>query len=74
MDAIDRQLQHQPTVETRNRKLMRPNVFAQWELRVRDLRVYYRVDEDPERVVCILGIGVKIRDRVWFGEKEGDFS
>ena len=34
MDAIDEQLTHQPDVETRNRKPMRPNPIAPWELRV----------------------------------------
>ena len=74
LDAIARHLRHQPTVETRNRKRMCPNVFAQWELRVRSLRVYYNVHEEAEPVVAIEGIGVKIRDRVWFGEKEADFK
>src|SRR5262245_17065861 len=33
-DTVDRQLAHQPTVETRNRKPMRPNPVAPWELRI----------------------------------------
>jgi hypothetical protein len=52
---------------------MRPNVFAQWELRVRNLRVYYKVYDDPEPVVCIRAVGVKVRDRVWVGGKEAEF-
>jgi mRNA-degrading endonuclease RelE of RelBE toxin-antitoxin system len=39
LDAVDRQLAHQPTNETRNRKPMRPNPLAPWELRIGDLRV-----------------------------------
>src|SRR5437016_11411299 len=74
LNAIGAQLRHQPRVETRNRKLMRPNIFAQWELRVRNLRVYYNVHEETEPVVVIEGIGVKIRDRVWLGGKEADFQ
>jgi mRNA-degrading endonuclease RelE of RelBE toxin-antitoxin system len=74
LPTIGAQLAHQPTVETRNRKKMRPNTFVDWELRVRDLRVYYVVQEDPEPVVTIRGIGTKVRDRVWLGGEEVDFS
>lgn len=45
MDAIPRQLAYQPSVETRNRKRMRPNPVASFELRVGQLRVLY----DPGR-------------------------
>ena len=31
---------HQPAVEMRNRKPMRPNPVAPWELRIGNLRVY----------------------------------
>src|SRR5215470_2233215 len=41
LDTVDEQLVHQPTLETRNRKPMRPNPVAPWELRIGDLRVYY---------------------------------
>jgi mRNA-degrading endonuclease RelE of RelBE toxin-antitoxin system len=41
LDAVDKQLKYQPTVETRNRKPMRPNPIAPWELRIGNLRVYY---------------------------------
>ena len=40
LDSVEEQLTQQPEVETRNRKPMRPNLFARWELRVRNLRVY----------------------------------
>jgi hypothetical protein len=48
LDTVLKQLQHQPTVETRNRKFMEPNPVAPWELRIRNLRVYYRVVEATE--------------------------
>jgi mRNA-degrading endonuclease RelE of RelBE toxin-antitoxin system len=60
-DAIEAQLEHQPTVETRNRKQLRPNPAAGWELRVGDFRSLYNVDE-PSRVVEIVAIGVKVGD------------
>jgi hypothetical protein len=40
IEAIEDQLSHEPLVETRNRKLLRPNPVATWELRVQALRVF----------------------------------
>jgi mRNA interferase RelE/StbE len=60
-------LTHQPTVQTRNRKPLRSNLLAPWELRVGDLRVYYTVVEGPEPVVAVQAIGVKRRNRVYIG-------
>ena len=34
LDGTDTQLKHEPTVETRNRKRLRPNDLAEWELRL----------------------------------------
>ena len=39
LDAVGIQLVHQPTLETKNCKPMRPNPVAPWELRVGELRV-----------------------------------
>ncbi|MBI3324054.1 MAG: hypothetical protein HYZ92_02125 [Candidatus Omnitrophica bacterium] len=64
-DAVNAQFAHQPTVETKNRKSMRVNPVAPWELRIGDLRVYYRVQEEPEQLVQVLAVGVKQRNRVW---------
>jgi mRNA-degrading endonuclease RelE of RelBE toxin-antitoxin system len=69
-DAVDRQLAQQPTVETRNRKPMRPNPVAPWELRIGALRVYYDVAEEPERRVSIRAIGLKRGNRVRIGDQE----
>ena len=69
LDAVDAQLAHQPTVETRNRRPMRPNPVAPWELRVGGLRIYYEVEEEPEPVVCVLAVGVKERNRVRIGKE-----
>jgi hypothetical protein len=46
LDSIERQLVHEPLVETRNRKQLRPNPVAPWELRIGDLRVFYEVGSD----------------------------
>lgn len=68
LDSVDEQLQYQPTVETRNRKPMRPNPIAPWELRIGDLRVYYEVDV-AESFVRVLAVGVKQRNVVRIGRE-----
>lgn len=63
-DEIDRQLVHQPTTITRNRKPLPglaptfENVPLVWELRVGDYRVFYDVDE-TEHVVRIRAVRFK---------------
>ena len=44
-DGIEKQLAHEPLRETRNRKPLRPNPIAPWELRLGSLRVFYDVSE-----------------------------
>lgn len=69
-DGVDEQLTHQPNVETRNRKPMRPNPVAPWELRLGELRIYYDIEEESRQVVTILAIGVKERSRILIGGEE----
>jgi len=69
LDTVDRQLTHQPMVETQNRKPMRPNPVAPWELRIGNLRVYYDVGDEPEAVVYVRAVGVKRRNRVRIGKE-----
>lgn len=72
VDAIEEQLQHQPGVETRRRKKLRPNEFAGWELRVGEVRVLYDIEEEADEaesaeqtgVVVVLAIGIKDGDRL----------
>ena len=44
LNTVDKQLSFQPTVRTKNRKPLRPNLLAPWELRIDTLRVYYSVE------------------------------
>jgi mRNA-degrading endonuclease RelE of RelBE toxin-antitoxin system len=67
LDAVDRQLLDQPNVETRNRKPMRPNPVAPWELRIGNLRVYYELKDEPEFIVTVLAVGIKERNQVRIG-------
>jgi mRNA-degrading endonuclease RelE of RelBE toxin-antitoxin system len=51
-----------PTVPTRNRRQLRPNPLATWELRVQAFRVLYNVDEDIV-TVFIVAVAVKAGHR-----------
>ncbi len=70
LDTVPRQLGHEPTVRTRNRKPMKTNLLAPWELRIGHLRVYFDVEEEPECVVTVQAVGVKDRNRVLIGGEE----
>ena len=69
LDRVDEQLQYQPTVQTKNRKLMRPNPLAPYELRLGNLRVYYDVSDDPEPMVYIRAVGIKEHNILRIGGK-----
>jgi mRNA-degrading endonuclease RelE of RelBE toxin-antitoxin system len=67
LDAVDEQLAHQPASVTRNRKPLRPNPIAPWELRIGDLRVYYDVEDDPEPIVHVRAVGIKDHNELRIG-------
>jgi mRNA-degrading endonuclease RelE of RelBE toxin-antitoxin system len=69
LDAIERRLVEQPLKETRNRKPLRPNPVAPWELRVGKLRVFYEVASDPA-MVRILAVGKKEQNVLRIGRQE----
>ena len=71
--TINEQLTHQPDIETRNRKLLRPNPIAPWELRIGTIRVFYEIRPTSEEV-WVEGIGTKVDNRVFLGGREVDFS
>jgi len=70
LEAIERQLGDAPLVETRNRKPLRPNPLAPWELRISELRVFYDVLPGEVNIVQILAIGVKKRNRIFIAGEE----
>jgi len=70
LDTVDEQLKYEPLVETRNRKPMKPNSLASWELRIGNLRVDYDVEENTVSVVYIQVVGVKNRNQIWIGKEE----
>ncbi|MDO8476246.1 MAG: type II toxin-antitoxin system RelE/ParE family toxin [Candidatus Rokubacteria bacterium] len=70
LDAIGRQLLHEPLKETRHRKPLRPNPIAPWELRVGQLRVFSEMAGAESGVVRILAVGRERRNVLVIGDKE----
>jgi mRNA-degrading endonuclease RelE of RelBE toxin-antitoxin system len=70
LDAIEQQLMYEPLIETRNRKLLRPNRFFAWELRIGELRVFYTVDQEEIDEVQILAIGWKPSNTLYIDGEE----
>lgn len=68
--AVDRKLVHEPMTETKNRKPLRPNPIAPWELRIGDLRVFYEVAADEPETVRILAVGQKKGNTLFIAGKE----
>jgi hypothetical protein len=73
-DVIDEQLRHAPGQQTGNRRLLdQPAPFgATWELRFgpnNRFQVFYEIDH-LKRVVRVLAIGVKERERLVIGGEE----
>ena len=69
VDAIEQQLVHEPLIETRNRKPLRPNDLFQWELRAGRFRVFFDV-ADEDRVVLVKAVGWKEHNKLFIRGKE----
>lgn len=69
--AIQQQLAFEPLTPTRNRKPMRRNQLAEWELRVRHYRILYIV-ETVIRIVETQRIGEKRGNRFFFRGRQED--
>ena|SRR2546428_12487861 len=66
---IRKQLLYEPLVETKNRKRLRDNPIAKWELRAGKFRIFYEVDEVAQSVI-IVSVGHKERNRLFIRGKE----
>jgi mRNA-degrading endonuclease RelE of RelBE toxin-antitoxin system len=53
VSGIKEQLIHEPHSEAKNRKKLRDNPLANWELRVGKYRIFYEIDEDTLSVTII---------------------
>jgi mRNA-degrading endonuclease RelE of RelBE toxin-antitoxin system len=65
--AIIARLEYQPQRPTKAIKRLRPNPFAEFELRVGDLRALYNIEGD---VVVILLVGRKVGNKLIVGGEE----
>jgi mRNA-degrading endonuclease RelE of RelBE toxin-antitoxin system len=63
VNAIEELLSHDPAHETRNRKRLRPNQMAEWELRVDKFRVFYDIEESAH-LVKVEAVGYKRGSRL----------
>jgi mRNA-degrading endonuclease RelE of RelBE toxin-antitoxin system len=61
---IEMQLTVEPTTPTRNRKRLRPNRLADWELRSGDFRVFYDINAS-DLVVRIVAVGSKAGNQLF---------
>jgi mRNA-degrading endonuclease RelE of RelBE toxin-antitoxin system len=66
---LQEQTSHEPAIETRRRKRLRPNRLAEWELRVGTFRVFYDVESDAS-VVRVVAIAVKTGSRLFVHGEE----
>ena len=64
VDGIQEQLSHQPDVETRNRKRLRVNELAEWELRLDPFRVFYTINHTIQ-LVSVIAVGRKVGNRLF---------
>jgi mRNA-degrading endonuclease RelE of RelBE toxin-antitoxin system len=69
LDTIRGQLTHRPDEETRNKKLLRGNPVADWELRVQPFRVFYEVDSAGQ-TVRVVAVGLKRGSKLVIGGEE----
>lgn len=82
VDQIDIQLIYEPGIETPNRKRLRRNALAEWELRIGKFRVFYDViaeaydehESDDEqaliRIVKIEAVGQKKHNKLFIRGEE----
>jgi mRNA-degrading endonuclease RelE of RelBE toxin-antitoxin system len=63
VDGIAARLQDQPTAPSRAVKPLRPNPFADYELRLGDFRVLYCVDEENS-AATIVAVGRKVGNKL----------
>ena len=70
VSQIRERLSDQPKVETKNRKQLRENPIASWELRIGKYRVFYDVPETVSLLVVIVPVGHKDHNSLVIRGKE----
>jgi mRNA-degrading endonuclease RelE of RelBE toxin-antitoxin system len=67
--VLESQLHHEPAVETQNRKRLRPNKLAEWELRAGRFRIFFDMDK-AEPLIRVVAVGYKEGSRLFIRGKE----
>ena len=67
LDAIEANLAWEPSVASKNRKLLRTNPLASWELRVGLFRVFYNVSATT---VVIVAVGRKSHNKLFLAGRK----
>src|SRR4051794_2504629 len=75
LESIGRQLVSEPLSPTRNRKQLRPNDLARWEMRIDRFRVFYDVVGGDEAgnlagVILIKAVGWKDHNTLYLRGRE----
>lgn len=68
LQGIREQLSHEPLQETRNRKKLRENPIAPWELRIGKYRVFYEVVQDIV-TIGVVAVGYKQHNTLYIRGK-----
>ncbi len=69
ISAIEKQLLYQPDDHTQQRKRMRPNQIAEWELRSGRYRIFYDINAE-DISVSIVALGYKQGNVLYIRGKE----
>jgi mRNA-degrading endonuclease RelE of RelBE toxin-antitoxin system len=68
---IREQLSYEPLKETRNRKRLRENPLAPWELRIGKYRVFYEVENEIV-TIGVVAVGYKKHNALYIRGKQVD--
>ncbi|MBI3894740.1 MAG: type II toxin-antitoxin system RelE/ParE family toxin [Acidobacteria bacterium] len=66
---LESRLSSEPAVETRNRKRLRPNRLAEWELRVDRFRVFFDTDQENQ-LIKVEAVGYKRGSCLYIQDRE----
>jgi mRNA-degrading endonuclease RelE of RelBE toxin-antitoxin system len=69
IDGIKTHLRDQPDIESRRKKILRPNQIAPWELRIDMYRVFYKIEGTT---VLVVAVGHKVHNTLYIRGKEVD--
>ena len=69
LQGIREQLSYEPLQETRNRKKLRRNPLAPWEVRIGKYRVFYEVEQEIV-TIGVVAVGYKQHNTLYIRGKQ----